>query len=165
LAITNRELPVGTKLVAKYKDDVYHAEVVPSDDPGGVAYRLLLNGETVDYKSPSGAGGAIFGVDKDGKPRTCNGWSFWSVEGVEPAAGGDAPDATSAPKPRTRKRHAKPMGDEATTDPDAALPIIGRLDDQVECGECGLVFMERSAAAAHIREAHPTYADREMVTA
>ena len=69
MAIEKKDLPVGTKLVAKYKKDVYKAEVVQTEE--GVRYRLE-DGRA--FTSLSGAGSAV----RDGK--STNGWSFWSVE-------------------------------------------------------------------------------------
>lgn len=96
MAITDRTLEPGTKLVARYKGEDYRAEVVKVDQNGNEAtrYRMTLKGETKDYKSPSAMGSAIMGVDKDGKPRTCNGWSFWSIDAGEAAT--EAPDLEAA---------------------------------------------------------------------
>jgi hypothetical protein len=128
------------------------------------ANRYRMNGQ--DYKSPSAAGSAVFGTDSKGKPRTCNGWAFWSIESAAPASEGEAPDAATAPTGRTRRRKANVVEEQATPDPDASLPIIERIEGDFECGECGLIFMMHVDAAEHVREAHPAYAaEPELVTA
>ncbi len=69
MAIENRNLEPGTKLIAKFKKEEYRAEVVAGEE-GKVKYRLADGRE---FKSPSAAGTAITG-------KACNGWAFWSVE-------------------------------------------------------------------------------------
>ena len=77
MAITNRNLAVGTKLAVRYKKQLYTAEVVQGED--GIRYRLADGRE---FKSPSGAGAAIKGSGK-----TCDGWKFWSLAEGEQSAG------------------------------------------------------------------------------
>ena len=69
MAIENRELEPGTKLIAKYKKEEHRVEVVAGEQ-GKVKYRLADGRE---FKSPSSAGTAITG-------KACNGWAFWSVD-------------------------------------------------------------------------------------
>ena len=69
MAIENRDLAAGTKLIAKFKKEEYRAEVIPGEE-GKIAYRLSDGRE---FKSPSAAGTAITG-------KACNGWAFWSLE-------------------------------------------------------------------------------------
>ena len=69
MAIENRNLEAGTKLIAKYKKEEFRAEVIAGEE-GKVKYRLADGRE---FKSPSAAGTAITG-------KACNGWAFWSVE-------------------------------------------------------------------------------------
>ena len=69
MAIENRDLEAGTKLIAKYKKEEYRAEVVAGEE-GKVKYRLADGRE---FKSPSAAGTAI-------TTKACNGWAFWSIE-------------------------------------------------------------------------------------
>jgi hypothetical protein len=162
MAIADRNLTPGTKLWARYKGGVYTAEVVAQadgQDNQTIAYRLTLNGEPKDYKSPSAAGAAIMGPN-----RTCNGWAFWSVgEPVEkPAKAERAPKSTSVnavPKPERKKRERKSTtanGEPVPTDGNGhALPIIEQTDNRFECGECGASFETSDEAAAHIAELHP----------
>ncbi len=74
MPIENRNLPPGTRLVARYKGQEYTAEVVEADD--GIRYRLKDGHE---YSSPSSAGSAVMGG------KSCNGWRFWSLAGSEEA--------------------------------------------------------------------------------
>ena len=69
MAIENRDLEPGTKLIARYKKEEYRAEVVAGED-GKVKYGLSGGKE---FKSLSSAGTAITG-------KACNGWAFWSIE-------------------------------------------------------------------------------------
>ena len=69
MAIENRNLEPGTKLIAKYKKEEYKAEVIAGEE-GKIIYRLADGRE---FKSPSSAGTAISG-------KACNGWAFWSIE-------------------------------------------------------------------------------------
>ena len=70
MSIENRSLKVGTKLVARYKNEEHTAEVVKTED--GLRYRLV---DGQEFKSPSWAGSAVMGGS------ACNGWRFWSVAG------------------------------------------------------------------------------------
>lgn len=74
MSIEDRNLAIGTKLVARYKGKEYAAEVVKTEE--GVRYRLEDGRE---FKSPSSAGSAVMGGS------ACNGWRFWSVVGSEAA--------------------------------------------------------------------------------
>jgi hypothetical protein len=74
VAIENRMLAAGTRLVGRYKKQDHFAEVVQAED-GGVRYRL---GDGREFKSLSAAGSAVMGGV------ACNGWRFWSlVKGEE----------------------------------------------------------------------------------
>lgn len=141
--ITDRNLAVGTKLVAGYKGKTYHAEVVEFDG-GEVRYAVLEHDLAAPYKSLSAAGSAIFGITKDGKARTCNGWDFWKLEGEAEVAD------TGATKP-ARARKAKATTTEPTTPDDAVYGAEG-----VECAYCAHVSPDAVKAAEHMDEAHPT---------
>jgi Restriction Enzyme Adenine Methylase Associated len=73
MAIENRSLEVGGRLVARYKGETHTAEVVSGNQ--GVRYRLADGRE---FKSPSAAGSAVMGGT------ACNGWRFWSLESDVP---------------------------------------------------------------------------------
>ena len=90
MAITHRDLPEGTRLVANYKKEEYHLKVVK----GGFV-RTFSDGSLFDekdpaarlFKSPSAAGSAVMGGI------ACNGWHFWSLAGEAAAAGPRGGDA------------------------------------------------------------------------
>lgn len=85
MAITNRNLPAGTVLVARYKGETHKVLVLESEN--GLGYEL--DGGTI-FKSLSSAGSAVM------KGTACNGWRFWSVEGEEPEATERSPKAKRA---------------------------------------------------------------------
>ena len=97
MPIQNRNLEPGTKLIATYKKETYHALVAASAD-GKVLYQLSpYDGK--DYKSPSSLGTAVTG-------KACNGWAFWSVdtdtateETVEPDAPAETANTSTSEEP------------------------------------------------------------------
>lgn len=89
MAIENRTLEAGTRLVARYKGTTYVATVTADG-------KYEMDGK--EYGSPSAAGSAVM----DGK--ACNGWRFWSIEGTEPAPRERKVKEPKAPKePRAKK--------------------------------------------------------------
>ena len=91
MAITDRNLKPGTRLVATHKKNRYFAKI---DEQG----RAILQAESEGplpvewtYKSLSAAGQAITG-------NSVNGWRFWSVEGDE------TPETLPKPKPAPKKK-------------------------------------------------------------
>jgi len=72
MTIENRDLKPGTRLVARYHKQGYHAEVGEGEDQ---KLRFKLE-DSREFKSISAAGMAITG-------KSCNGWAFWSVETTE----------------------------------------------------------------------------------
>ena len=117
MAIEDRNLAAGTKLVAQYKGHEYRCVVVAGegDKPG---YKMEcpdhpdLHGK--EFKSPSSAGSAVMGGS------ACNGWRFWSVAGSEKAK----------PK-KAAKKAAKANGN----------PGFRRLDDgRYFCDSCMEAF-------------------------
>jgi hypothetical protein len=90
MAITNRNMPVGTRLVADYKKTRYVCTVEKAEEGEGVVFALE---DGKKFKSPSAAGSAVMGGT------ACNGWRFWTVEGEEPPA--------KEPKPAAKKGGAK----------------------------------------------------------
>jgi hypothetical protein len=69
MTIENRNLTVGTKLVARYHKESHSCEVIQGEN-NKLNYRLEDGRE---FKSPSAAGMAITG-------HACDGWVFWKVE-------------------------------------------------------------------------------------
>src|SRR5262245_44322150 len=80
MAIEDRNLPVGTRLVASYKKQTYVCTVEAEGE--GLAF-VLEDGTR--HKSPSAAGSRVMGG------KAGNGWRFWSVEGAAPAKPEKAP--------------------------------------------------------------------------
>ncbi len=82
MAIEDRNLAVGTKLVARYKGHEYDC-IVTAREGDNVGYKMEcpdhpdLHGQ--EFKSLSSAGSTIMGGN------ACNGWRFWSVAGSEEA--------------------------------------------------------------------------------
>src|SRR4051812_38095500 len=83
--IENRNLEIGTRLVATYKKQTHVCTVEAGENGEGIAF-VLEDGKR--FKSPSAAAVAISSVAQ-------NGWRFWSLEGEAPAAG----TTTKEPKP------------------------------------------------------------------
>jgi hypothetical protein len=88
MAIENRDLEVGARLVGRYKKEEHFAEVVAAED-GGVRYRLSDGRE---FKSLSAAGSAVVGG------KSCNGWRFWSLAQGENTEAGEAPESQTSPE-------------------------------------------------------------------
>ena len=148
MAIEDRNLATGTRLWARYKNEVHTAEVVETE---GTQHFRLADGR--EFKSPSAAGTAITG-------KACNGWAFWSTgEPTEKPPKAEKPAGSkrtvnAAPKPekkaRPRKEKSIPRDDNGD-----ALPIVDQVDGSFECGNCGQSFPTSEEAAAHLAEAHP----------
>jgi hypothetical protein len=120
MSIENRNLAVGTKLVARYKGHEYGC-VVTAHEGDKVGYKMEcpdhpdLHGK--EFKSPSSAGSAIMGGS------ACNGWRFWSVVGSEEAK----------PK-KTSKKAAKKNGNPGNG-------LIERMEDgRYFCSACQEAF-------------------------
>ncbi len=88
MPLENRNLEIGTRLVATYKKQTHVCVVEAGENGEGIAF-VLADGKR--FKSPSAAAVAITSVAQ-------NGWRFWSLEGEAPAAG-----ATAEPKPAKPK--------------------------------------------------------------
>lgn len=87
--IENRNLEVGTRLVASYKKQTYVCTVEAAEEGEGVVFALE---DGKKFKSPSAAGSAVMGG------KAVNGWRFWSLEGEATAA--TASTTTKAPRAR-----------------------------------------------------------------
>ena len=97
MAIENRNLPVGTRLVANYKKQAYVCTVEAGEEDRTVIF-VLEDGSK--YKSPSAAGSKVMGG------KAVNGWRFWSVEGEAPEAPAEA-EAKKPAKTRSRTKSKK----------------------------------------------------------
>ena len=93
--IENRNLGVGTKLVANYKKQRYVCTVEAAEEGEGVLY-VLEDGSK--HKSPSAAGMKVMGG------KAVNGWRFWSLEGgATPASNGATEKPPRQAKPKAKK--------------------------------------------------------------
>ncbi len=70
IPIENRNLEPGTKLIARYRKETYHALVIAGE--GGQVRYTLTPSDGWEFKSPSSLGTAV-------TQKSCNGWVFWSV--------------------------------------------------------------------------------------
>ncbi|MPZ49032.1 MAG: DUF2924 domain-containing protein [Dehalococcoidia bacterium] len=93
MPIENRNLLVGTRLVANYKKQRYVCTIEAAEGGEGVVY-VLEDGTR--HKSPSAAGSKVMGGG------AVNGWRFWGLEGEEPAAATE-PAAAAAKPAKARK--------------------------------------------------------------
>src|SRR5687767_4048756 len=93
MTIENRNLPVGTRLLASYKK-TQHVCTVEQTGDGKVEY-ALESGQR--FKSPSAAGSAVM------NGMACNGWRFWSLEGEATATTAKA-EPTTGKSPKADKQ-------------------------------------------------------------
>jgi hypothetical protein len=127
MALENRKLEVGTKLVARYKKEEHRAEVVAGEDDK----TLIRLADGREFASVSAAGSAVMGGV------ACNGWRFWSLDGGEE----EKPSKPKAKAKAKTKRAAKPKASENGKGP-------------VACGDCGREFETSREAADHMRDEH-----------
>jgi hypothetical protein len=92
MTIQNRDLPAGTRLVAKYKKQAFVC-TVEEDAEGKRTY--VVDGKA--FTSPSAAGSHVMGGT------ACNGWRFWSVEGEEPPSTEKPVNQPKANGPKAKK--------------------------------------------------------------
>ena len=106
MAIEDRNLEVGTRLVANYKKQAYVCTVEVGEEGEGVVF-VLEGGKR--FKSPSSAGSAVMGG------KAVIGWRFWSIEGAapttkEPQDGGGKPKARSSKAKKLIYRNPNQQG-------------------------------------------------------
>jgi hypothetical protein len=93
--IEDRNLSVGTRLVANYKKAQYVCTVEAAEEGDGVLY-VLEDGSK--HKSPSAAGMKVMGG------KAVNGWRFWNLDGeARPAANGVAEEPARRAKQKVKK--------------------------------------------------------------
>jgi hypothetical protein len=143
MPIENRELAVGTRLVARYKKQDRTCEVIETAD--GLRYRL---DDGTEHRSPSSAGKAAM----DGV--ACNGWRFWSVEGTEPKREPKAAKPVKAKKEPAAKKPAKTKsaakkGAEAKSAKKGKAMRAAATGESYGCGACGESFPTQKKAVAH----------------
>ena len=93
MAIEDRNLAVGTRLVASYRKQVYVCMVERAEDGEGVLFALE---DGRKFKSASSAASTVMGG------KAVNGWRFWSIQGAEPKdkEGGERPETQAAKSKR-----------------------------------------------------------------
>ena len=142
MAITDRNLSLGTQLFAKYKGQTHTAEVIEED--GKTRYRV--HGKEGTFNSPSAAGTSVTG-------KACNGWTFWTV-GEPPIAQepwAEEPKPTKAP----RQRKAKGQTTENGEPPEVPLGTVGQhANGKFACEVCGAEFEDEGGVTSHYFEAH-----------
>ena len=154
MAIENRNLEPGTKLIAKYKKEEYRAEVVAGEE-GKVKYRLADGRE---FKSPSAAGTEITG-------KACNGWAFLSVEtdGAQ----------TEPPEPESSENQGEAAEDADTPDQSPAAGFrrvpnqkgVGEGEVRLYCDACQKSFSAPvGEPAEQCPEGHAPNAAQEATT-
>jgi hypothetical protein len=132
MALENRNLAAGTKLVATYKKAQHPCEVVATEN--GIAFQLA-DGKT--YMSPSSAGKAITGRV------SCDGWKFWSL-----AEGQTNVSAAEAPATPERKAKAPKASVVATK----MVKLIKKLPNQKGVAEGSTRFFCSGCMKAFITE-------------
>ena len=93
MAIEDRNLTVGTRLVASYRKQAHACMVEKRDEGGGIRF-VLEDGRK--FKSASAAASAVMGG------KAVNGWRFWSVQSAEPKAqeGSEKPETQASKSKR-----------------------------------------------------------------
>ena len=104
MALENRDLKAGQKLVARYKGQE-HTVLVLGDDKAGLGFEL--DGKAI-FKSLSTAGNAVTGG-------SVNGWRFWAQEGELKAK---------------RETAATPAGTKRSVKPESRVKQIRRVPNQ-----------------------------------
>jgi leucyl aminopeptidase (aminopeptidase T) len=134
MSIENREVAVGTRLVARHKKQDRTCEVV--ETPDGLRYRL---DDATEHRSPSSAGkAAMEGV-------ACNGWRFWSVEGTEPKTKAEKPAKAKMEPAAKKPAKAAKKGKSAKKSKAAKMAS----DASYGCGVCPETFPTLKKATAH----------------
>ena len=94
MAIEDRNLTVGTRLVANYRKQAHACMVEKVEEGGGILF-VLEDGRK--FKSASSAASALMGG------KAVNGWRFWSVQSTEAEGtmeGGEKPETQAAKSKR-----------------------------------------------------------------
>ncbi len=127
MAITNRDLPAGSRLVANYKKQAYVCEVV-KDGEGNLVFKV----DGKEFKSPSAAASHVMGG------LAANGWRFWSRQG-EATTANVAGDSAETPAKAERKAKAPRKT--------RKFKLISRMDEQPTDLEDGQVSETTTNAA------------------
>jgi rubrerythrin len=121
MAIEDRNLPVGTRLVANYKKQTYVCTVEAGEEEGSLAF-VLEDGSR--HKSPSAAGSKVMGG------KSVNGWRFWSLEGAAPARAEKAPKPEKAAKTPSGSRGHRKASKSSAAKKAKSTATLYRMKDQ-----------------------------------
>ena len=94
MAIEDRNLTAGTRLVASYRKQAHACMVEKAEEGGGILF-VLEDGRK--FKSASSSASAVMAG------KAVNGWRFWSVQGTKPKAkegGGEKPEMQASKSKR-----------------------------------------------------------------
>ena len=93
MAIEDRNLTVGTRLVASYRKQAHVCMVEKAEEGEGILF-VFVDGRK--FKSASSSASAVMGG------KAVNGWRFWSVQDAEPKVreGGEKPETQAAKSKR-----------------------------------------------------------------
>ena len=93
MAIEDRNLTVGTRLVANYRRQAHACMVERAEEGDGI---LFILEDSRKFKSASSAASAVMGG------KAVNGWRFWSIQGAEPKGkeGGERPETQASKSKR-----------------------------------------------------------------
>ena len=110
MAIEDRNLTVGTRLVANYRKQAHACMVENAEEGDGVLF-VLEDGRK--FKSASSAASALMGG------KAVNGWRFWSVQGTKPKAqeGGEKPETQPKKPKEARLPRPESEGDSRGSEP------------------------------------------------
>ena len=110
MAIEDRNLKLGTRLVANYRKQAHACMVEKTEEGDGVLF-VLEDGRK--FKSLSSAARAVMGG------KAVNGWRFWSVQGRESKArgGGEKPRSAGRDSEEARLPRPEPEGDSGGSEP------------------------------------------------
>jgi hypothetical protein len=138
MAIENRNLEAGTRLVVRHKKQEHTCEVVKTKD--GLRYRLA---DGKEFNSPSSAGREITGGV------AVNGWRFWSIEGTLPERKAKAEPKAKSAKKAPAKKAAKAKGKKTAKKGKGKSARAATKGDAYGCGACGETFGTMKAATQH----------------
>ncbi len=120
MPVENRDLEPGTRLVATYKKETFHALVIAGEE-GKVLYRLEDGRE---FKSPSSLGTAI-------TSKACNGWMFWNVDTV---AAPETESTAEAQAPISEPEDTRAETPVSTEDPEPEPTYVAAGEEFTEPG-------------------------------
>ena len=142
MAIEDRNLPVGTRLVASYKKQTFVCTVEAGEGDEGLAF-VLEDGSR--YKSPSAAGSKVMGGG------AVNGWRFWSVEGAAPAKA-EKPQKQAKAKALGGSRGPRKMPKSSGTKQPKKSATLYAMESQEDVAEGHLRIWCQACCNGHVVE-------------